>query len=124
MSAIIGWTLLLQCVSAFDFGDLFEQAFGGGGGFHYQFNGGGFGGRQQLPRGARFPSHVRNEIDDAFGWLKGTEWNFGGYARCFYLNHAIGMLQSSVWTGHFCLDVNVLIRRCVFGLRTMQKYSL
>ena len=80
MHRIISFVLLVSA-QAFDFGDLFEQAFGGGGGggFHFEMNGGqGFGGRQ-LPRAAKFPGHIKNVISDEFAWMKGTEWSFKKY---------------------------------------------
>ena len=52
----------------FDFGDMFDQAFGGaGGGMRFQMGGG-------RPRMAQFPRHIRQEIAEDFAWLKGTEW--------------------------------------------------
>lgn len=60
----------------FDIGDLFDQAFGGGGGGSFHFQMGGMGGHQQVPRAARLPSSIKNVIADEFAWLKGTEWTW------------------------------------------------
>jgi DnaJ-class molecular chaperone len=57
---------LLDQTIGFGFEDLFEHAFGGGGGFQFQMGG--------RPRAAQFPHHIKNEISDDFSWLKGTEW--------------------------------------------------
>lgn len=59
--------LIFDLGSSFGFEDLFEHAFGGGGGFQFQMGGG-------RPRGAQLPPHIKNEISEDFAWLKGTEW--------------------------------------------------
>ena len=74
MKSVLKSALVVVPALAFNMGDLFEQAFGGGGGGSFHFQMGGMGGHHQMARAARLPVSIRNVIGDEFAWLKGTEW--------------------------------------------------
>ena len=128
MQILVGCLLLSRQVSSFDFGDIFEQAFGGGGGnFQFQFggHGGAHGGRQQQ-RQTSFPSHVKNTITDEFAWLRGTEWNWNGYdmyrPRYLYLFAEIQSVLPLMEHLHHLLE-NALSRNSAYGLHTRTAFT-
>lgn len=127
MQILVGCLLLFKAAHAFDFGDLFEQAFGGGGGgFQFEFggSGGGFGGRQ-LPRAARFPGHIKNIIGEEFNWLKGTEWIFARYELIQPLHRiliSVNQSSSQLMDPSF-LTVNAHSHKCASGLRMAERFT-
>lgn len=127
MQILVGCLVLFKAALAFDFGDLFEQAFGGGGGgFQFEFGGsnGGFGGRQ-LPRAARFPGHIKNIIGKEFNWLRGTEWIFARYESIPPLHRllrTVNQSNSQSMDPSF-LTENARSHKCASGLRTAGRFT-